>query len=99
MPRKAATTASSSAIEMEMPANQLPFYYDEAAPRIFTDGIRLVGTPFGVVLVLSQVELGPDAAPRARHVGTVYMSGSHADALLNSLVARREQEQRQAGVR
>ena len=82
--------STQSAIESEISPEQIPFAYDEHAPRIYADGVRLLGSKFGVALVLTQLELGPSLEARARHVGTLHMSPEHADALIDALIARRD---------
>ncbi len=90
MPRRASKKDIQGAIQSQIPTDQLPFVYDENAPRIYTDGVRMMASPFGVTLTLSQVEIGPEGQPRARHVGTLYMSNEHADALIEALTIRKE---------
>jgi hypothetical protein len=90
MPKRAPKKATAATAPQQLQMTELPFTYNENAPEIYTDGVRMLATQFSVVLVLQQMELGPDGQPRAKHVGTIHMSPQHADALLGALKLRSE---------
>lgn len=85
MPRASKRAAKAAPGFQAISPAQVEFAYDEGAPMIYTDGVRMLASAYGITLILTQLELGPTQQARARHVGTLSMSREHAKVVVRVL--------------